>query len=112
MSEELKNECKCCERCERIAEGIKEFAFKAGIVYVGVTLAILTSATILKPKHHHGMFRPYPGIERQLPPQMMHGQFMPPRGPQVFAPEGVKRPGFPVKKHKHMPIPKQIPDKK
>ena len=78
MTEEIKNEvsektkdCKCCQRCEKITEGIKEFAFKAGIVYVGVTLAILTSVSLLKPKHHTPMHRPIPRMERQLPPPPM-----------------------------------------
>lgn len=111
MTEELKNECKCCERCERIVNGIKEFAFKAGIVYVGVTLAILTSAAILKPKHHHGMFRPHYGIVRPVPP-MMYGQFAPPQYSQKFGPAGINRHGFHAKKHKHMRSPKPLTDKK
>ncbi|MBQ8459360.1 hypothetical protein IJ541_04575 [bacterium] len=72
MTEEIKNEetkeCKCCQCREKL----KEFLFKAGIVYVGVTLAIITSANILKPKCPCKLKRPYPGIERQLPSPMMH----------------------------------------
>ena len=74
MTEEMKNdeqkECKCCECREKL----KEFFFKALIVYVGVTLAILTSATILKPKHGCPLKCRKAGIERQLPPPpMMEG---------------------------------------
>lgn len=94
MTEEIKNEateetktCKCCERCEKIAEGVKEFAFKAGIVYVGVTLAILTSATLLKPKHHH-MPPCRPAIQRQLPPPpMVQNDFGLRQGRRHFAKE-------------------------
>ena len=80
MSEELKNEqietnCKQCECCKKVISGLKEFCFKTLIVYIGVTLAIITSANILKPKHHYPYPRPYPRFERQLPPPMMHKDF-------------------------------------
>lgn len=69
MTEETKNieetKCKCCE-CK---EKLKEFAFKTAIVYVGVTLAIITSANILKPKHQPCPFgRPQARMERPIPP--------------------------------------------
>ena len=81
MTEEIKNEekkeCKCCECREKL----KEFLFKAAIVYVGTTLAILTAASILKPKcpcagfkNRPGIERPY-GMHRQYPPRMHKGEF-------------------------------------
>ena len=72
---EKEKECDCenCEYCKKVIEGTKEFVFKALIIYVGVTLAIITSANILKPKHHFCPgFRPMPGIERPIPGPMMH----------------------------------------
>ena len=76
MTEE-KKECKCtqCECCKKFVEGLKEFTFKAAIIYVGVTLAIITSANLLKPKHHYPFARPYPGIHRPMPAPMMYGNF-------------------------------------
>jgi hypothetical protein len=70
MTEEIKNEtnCKCCECREKLEKALKEFFFKALIVYVGVTLAIITSANLLKPKHPCPMMKPPIGIERQMPP--------------------------------------------
>lgn len=67
MTEENK-ECKCCECREKLVQGLKEFTFKALIVYVGVTLAIITSANVLKPKHPcHKMMPPRAGIVKQMP---------------------------------------------
>lgn len=69
MTEEKKEqECKCCECREKLAKALKEFTFKALIVYVGATLAIITSANILKPKFPCHKMMPRPGIERQMPP--------------------------------------------
>ena len=77
MTEEKKeNKCAQCECCKKFVEGLKEFTFKALIIYVGVTLAIITSANLLKPKHHCPFARPYPGIQRPMPPApMMYGHF-------------------------------------
>ena len=74
MTDEEKNECKCtnCEYCKKFIEGVKEFTFKVLIIYVGVTLAIITSANILKPKHHYPYPRPYPRFERPMPAPMIH----------------------------------------
>ena len=75
MSEKEKD-CKNCEYCKKVVEGAKEFVFKALIIYVGVTLAIITSANILKPKHHCPFAGPYPRMERPFPgPMMHHGYF-------------------------------------
>lgn len=75
MTEETK-ECKCCECREKLLNGLKEFAFKTLIVYVGVTLAILTGANVLKPKHHCPFAGQRPVFERQIPPSpMMQGNF-------------------------------------
>lgn len=69
MTEEVKT-CDCKEKC---IEKLKEFAFIAGAVFVGATLAILLSANLLRPKCPcPGAMGPYPGIERQMPPAMMH----------------------------------------
>lgn len=85
--EETKDECKCCE-CK---EKLKEFIFKTLIVYVGVTLAIITSANILKPKFPcKKMMRPPMGIERQMPPHKMHKQFGHKMERKQFAPPQVK----------------------
>ena len=78
MTEEIRTEeikeCKCCECREKLVKGLKEFAFKAAIVYVGVILAILTSATVLKPKHCPcARMKHHPAIERQMPDRMMNG---------------------------------------
>lgn len=74
MTEEIKEEKKSCCSCCACCEKVKEFIFKALIVYVGVTLAILTSASILKPKHGCPLKKCRMGIERQLPPPpMMNG---------------------------------------
>lgn len=81
MSDEIKTEiiencnCKTCQCKEKLLKGLGEFLFKAAVVYVGVTLAILTSATVLKPKHHPHMHRAHIGIERQMPPHMIKGDF-------------------------------------
>jgi hypothetical protein len=80
MTEEIKNEekecaCKQCECCQKLLAGLKEFTFKALIIYVGVTLAIITSANILKPKRICPMGYPYPRMERPIPPMMMHRNF-------------------------------------
>ena len=74
MTEEEKKECNCanCECCKKFIDGLKEFTFKALIIYVGVTLAIITSANILKPKHHYPMMGPIPRFERPMPAPMMH----------------------------------------
>lgn len=77
MTEEIKEkecDCKKCETCKKIIAGTKEFIFKVLIVYVGATLAIITSANLLKPKHFCPMKR-MPGMERPLPPPMMYGDF-------------------------------------
>ena len=103
MTEENK-ECKCCECREKLVQGLKEFTFKALIVYVGVTLAIITSANVLKSKHPcHRMMPPRPGIERQMPPMGYHGDFN--RGEKSFKHlkldkkqppiQGVEKPKFP-----------------
>ncbi len=48
-----------------------KFVFFTGAIFVGVTLAILLSASILRPKHQP-MYGPVPmGIERRLPPPPM-----------------------------------------
>ena len=75
MSEEVKCDCK-----EKAIKKVKEFLVISGGVFVGATLAILVSASLLKPKcppPPMGMMPPRPGFERQLPPPMMygHGQF-------------------------------------
>lgn len=73
MTDELKPTCNCKEKC---LEKLKEFAFLTGAIFIGTTLAILLSAQILKPKCPYKMLKPYPGIERRLPPPpMMHGDF-------------------------------------
>lgn len=77
MSEEIKT-CDCKRKC---IEKLKEFTFIAGAVFVGGTLAILLSANLLKPKcpcPPGGMMRPYPAMERPLPPPppvYRHGDF-------------------------------------
>lgn len=63
MSEEIKP--------KKFVKLAGKFVFFTGAVFVGTTLAILLSASILKPKHH-----PFPangpvGIERRLPPPPM-----------------------------------------
>lgn len=97
MNEEIKNgekqECKCCECREKLVKALKEFTFKALIVYVGVTLAIITSANILKPKHHCHKMPPRPGIERQMPPMVQHGDFHRNMKKHKHF-KNVKRPGF------------------
>ena len=70
MTEEVKT-CNC-------KENAKKFLFISGSVFVGATLAILASASILKPKcppPPMGMMPPRPGIERQMP--MYYGQGAP-----------------------------------
>lgn len=66
MSDEFKT-CDCKEKC---IEKIKEFTFIAGAVFVGATLAILLSASILRPKCPcpRMMMGPHPRMERPLPP--------------------------------------------
>ena len=106
MTEEIKEkecDCKKCECCKKVIAGVKEFTFKALIVYVGVTLAIITSANILKPKHRCPM-NPYPPrFERPLPGPMMHGQFY---GPGHFKGD---RPDFHKFKGKMKGFNKDIP---
>jgi len=84
MSEEIKNEetkveetkCKCCECREKFVKGAKEFLFKAAVVYVGVTLAIITAANVVKPpKCPCKMMKHHPGFERQMPPRDFHRGF-------------------------------------
>lgn len=70
MTEEVKCDCK-----EKAIKKVKEFLFISGGVFVGATLAILVSASLLKPKcppPPMGMMPPRAGFERQIP--MMHGQ--------------------------------------
>jgi len=70
MSEEVKCQCK-----EKAVKKLKEFLFISGGVFVGATLAILVSASILKPKcppPPMGFIPPRPGFERQMPPMMYH----------------------------------------
>lgn len=71
----MTDEIKTCDCKERALKKLGEFCFIAGAVFIGVLLAILLSASILKPKcPPPGMMGPYyPRIERQLPPPpMMH----------------------------------------
>ena len=66
MSEEVKT-CDCKEKC---IKKLQEFVFIAGAVFVGTTLAILLSASLLRPKCPcpRAFMGPYPRMERPLPP--------------------------------------------
>lgn len=75
MTEEIKTEEIKCNCKEKAIAKLKEFAFIAGAVFVGGTLSILLCANLLKPKCPMGPMGPRPGIHRQLPPPMMHGEF-------------------------------------
>ena len=68
MTDEIKT-CNCKEKCLKT---LGKFALNAGAVFVGATLAILLSASILKPNCPPPMM-PYPAFHRQLPPPAMHG---------------------------------------
>ena len=76
MTEEVKCDCK-----EKATKKVREFLFISGGVFVGATLAILVSASILKPKCPPPpacCFPHRPGFERQLPPPpMMNNHFNP-----------------------------------
>lgn len=76
MTDEIKatEEIKCDYK-EKVIAKLKEFAFIAGAVFVGGTLSILLSASILKPKCPMGPMGPKAGIHRQVPPMMMHRDF-------------------------------------
>ncbi len=75
MTEEIKT----CDCKEKFLKKLSEFCFIAGAVFVGALLAILLSASILKPKcppYPGGMFGPQPRMERPLPPPpMMHHRY-------------------------------------
>lgn len=70
MTEETKCDCK-----EKVIERLKKFTFIAGAVFVGATLAILLSASILRPKCPcpRGMMMPPPRMERHIQPGYHHG---------------------------------------
>ena len=71
----MTDEIKTCDCKEKFLKKLADFAFTAGAVFVGALLAILLSASILKPKCPPPMMMPYPGIHRQLPPPVMYGHF-------------------------------------
>ncbi len=128
MTEEVKT-CDCKEKC---IKKLQEFAFIAGAVFVGVTLAILLSASLLRPKCPcpRGLMGPHPRMERPLPPpppiarpdrahwdrtyevyQYEGHRF----GPEYRDPQGGPPPRVVKKHHKHMKdrVDKApVPDKK
>ena len=75
MTDEIIKEETKCNCKEKVVAKLKEFTFIAGAVFVGGTLAILVSASLLKPKCPMNPMGPRPGIHRQVPPPMMHRDF-------------------------------------
>lgn len=70
----MTDEIKTCDCKEKVIAKLKEFAFITAAVFLGALLAILLSASILRPKYspcHRGMMGPYPRMERHLPPPPM-----------------------------------------
>jgi hypothetical protein len=63
MTDEIKT-CDCKEKC---LKKVKEFTFIAGAVFVGATLAILLSASLLKPQQPPQMMQPPIRMERPAP---------------------------------------------
>ncbi len=75
MPEELKCNCK-----EKALKKFREFLFISGSVFVGATLAILLSASLLRPKcppPPMGMMPP--AMQQQFPPAYHHRTFTPHR---------------------------------
>jgi hypothetical protein len=94
MTDEIKT-CDCKEKC---VKKVKEFSFIAGAVFVGATLAILLSASILRPKQPPmppQMMQPPIRMERTAP-QFHHGrpeargEF---RGPEANGQRGIEARG-------------------
>ncbi|MBE7713515.1 MAG: hypothetical protein E7Z87_07215 [Cyanobacteria bacterium SIG26] len=78
----MTEEVKTCDCKQKFIAKLKEFAFIAGAVFVGATLAILLSANILKPKYPcKAPMMPPPKMERHIPPHRMHHGF---NGPREF----------------------------
>ena len=76
MSDEIKK--------KKFVKVAGKFLFFTGAVFLGVTLAILLSAAILKPKHPP-MRGPVPmGIERRLPPPPMPDHHFGPQRPHKY----------------------------
>lgn len=71
----MTDEIKTCDCKEKFLKKLADFALTAGAVFVGATLAILLSASILRPKCPPPMMMPHPGIHRQLPPPAMYGRY-------------------------------------
>jgi len=73
MSDEQKKveDCKKCECCKLVCK----FFFLSGAVFFGTLMALLFAHALLKPNCppcHSKMMGPHrPGIERQMPPQMI-----------------------------------------
>lgn len=65
----MTEENKTCDCSEKAKKALIDFCFKAGAVFVGALLAILVSASILKPKCPcpNGMMPPQPRMERPMP---------------------------------------------
>ncbi|MDE6138658.1 MAG: hypothetical protein K2F57_04230 [Candidatus Gastranaerophilales bacterium] len=99
----MTDEIKKCDCKEKFLKKLEKFALTAGAVFVGATLAILLSASILKPKCPPPMMMPYPGIHRQVPPPAMFGHHN-----KAFAKRHGKCPCQNIKRHPGKNLDKKI----